>query len=263
MQEKSNEEKLEVIDGTITDFYWDRGTVNLLEQIQQKSKAKNVAIGVAAAATDMYGIVASSAALAMYEGEDVENFVCRIDNSIVCGQFSGANHLKNGDTVKAVVTQQGDVFFTHAILRHADEVLWLPVGSYMGSNADLRGNMRMARWGCSLVYMVLLILGYFMSTSKPIPTDIILIMIAIPPLLAFPVGFWVHNDMLPMAIRAERIFKALGFPYREDLNMSKAMYFLFKPATDDSLGSRTLSMFYYQKAIEFEKQRRLKKKLPI
>lgn len=48
-EEKPNE-TLELIEGTITDFHWDRTTVNLLEQIQKNSKAKNAAVGAIAAA---------------------------------------------------------------------------------------------------------------------------------------------------------------------------------------------------------------------
>lgn len=258
MQSESKDEKLEILEGTITDFHWDRGTVNLLEQIQKKSKGKNAAAGVAAAAAGMYGVVASSAMLVMYDGEDVENFVCRIGEKIVCGQFSGADHLKDGDVVKAVVTQQGDLYRAEAILRYSDEVLWLPVGSYLGTNADLRGQMRMA-WRLGIfAFIVYLVICFLLSAPKGM-----YLLGFVMPFLGFPVGLWVHSDMRPIALRAEKIFQALGFPYPEDMDMGKGMYLTHNSNIDSNLSSNMLSMFYYQKAIEFEKQRRIRKKLPL
>lgn len=264
MDHETTQERFEILEGPLTDLHWARGTVNLLTQLQKHAKAKNTAIGAAAAATDLYGTVASSAMLVMYDGEDVENFTCRIGGNIVCGQFSGADHLKNGDHVKAVVTRQGNVYLAHAILRPADEVLWLPVGCSLGSNADLRGNLRIAKWLTMLGYVVLSIVGYYIFSSEPFTVDslgLILMFLVIPPLLAFSVAFWVHKDTRPLAQRAEKIFEALGFPYPEDLNMPKGLYFLQNANIDRNLSQNMLSMFYYKKAIDFEKQRRAKNKI--
>lgn len=120
------------IEGAIANFKSAPGKINLLRQIQTGGNAENVVTGVVGALNDMYGMVANSAMLAMYEGEDVDNFIFQIDDKIVCGSLENAHLLKDGDTFKAVVRRDKEIFIAEAIQRPADSLMWMPSPIFTG-----------------------------------------------------------------------------------------------------------------------------------
>jgi len=95
-------EDLFLVEGTLSELQVARTKLNLLAQIEKHLQAKNLASGVTGAVSVMYGMVANSAALALYDGEDMYNFAAVVGEHIVCGTFENADQFKNGEAIKAV-----------------------------------------------------------------------------------------------------------------------------------------------------------------
>src|ERR1700712_388143 len=127
-----DDNELLLIEGVLTELHVEFGRQNLLEKIDKHYRGKSVLTGLGASVGDMFGQVGNAAALAMYDGEDTQNFACLVDDRIVCGQFGGAEFLKVGNRVKAVVAKRGDVLAAAAIMDERQGYLWI---------GDLGGNL--------------------------------------------------------------------------------------------------------------------------
>lgn len=149
-----------VLEGSISHFQWSEGHENLLEQIQNRARVKNTAAGAAAAALNMYGTLATSAMIAMYDGEYTENFACAVNGKVVCGTFCGARKLQNGDRVKMVVSPiDNGVLYAHAVQRPKDELLWMPSQVHCGDRAALKDAIKMAKNTCIFGWVFFSIFG--------------------------------------------------------------------------------------------------------
>src|SRR5688572_18350547 len=89
------------IHGRLVELHISRTTVNLLEKIRKRSREECLAAGLLAAAAEMHGVVANSAMLAFYDGDDSHNFACLIEGQVVCGTFDNADKFRDGDQVVA------------------------------------------------------------------------------------------------------------------------------------------------------------------
>jgi len=93
-----------LLEGKLTNLQWERGSQNLLEKVSKHYKRNAVVTGAGAAVGDLFGQVANSAMLAMYDGEDTQNFMCLIDDQVACGQFGGAEQLPVGSRIESQST---------------------------------------------------------------------------------------------------------------------------------------------------------------
>jgi hypothetical protein len=96
-----------VIEGVITELQVAQGRENLLAQIAPRYQTSSAVTGLAEVLGDFHGQIAAAASVAMYDGEDTENFACLINQQVMCGTFGGASKLPVGKKVKAVVSKRG------------------------------------------------------------------------------------------------------------------------------------------------------------
>lgn len=129
-----------LIEGKLTNLHWELGRENLLAKIHKHYRGSSVVTGVGAAVGDLFGQVANSAMLAMYDGEDTQNFLCLINDEPACGQFGGAEYLPEGGNVKAVVSRRDGVLVVHAAMDEAREMVW--INHPYGKRAEMWENVK-------------------------------------------------------------------------------------------------------------------------
>ncbi|MBW3499321.1 MULTISPECIES: hypothetical protein [Janthinobacterium] len=228
-----SDEVLFSVEGVLTELHISATTVNLLKEIETKLAGKNLAGGLAAAANGMYGALANSAMLSLYDGEDMFNFAALVNGKVVCGVFDKANKLKNGDVVKLVVSERGEVLHVHSLLRIEDSLLLMPLNVYCGERAFFKGCMRVA-WRFTLFAWLVMFAGFFYSVDismddlvKPLIASSI--MLLLPVLILFPFEYWTYKSMRYYSLYASAIFTAYGFPLPDDLDIRSGMI-LYKDA---------------------------------
>jgi hypothetical protein len=222
---KFEDEALYLIEGILAELQIARTTVNLLEKIESNVQAKSMVSGAAAVAGGMHGLVANSAAIALYDGEDTYNFAGLLDKQVVCGSFQHADKIQDGQHVKAVVSKRGEVLFTHAIMNARTNEFYMPLNVFSSSDGLLRHCMRVAMWASVLGWIVLFGTCYsqgLFDSIEPNVTDSKRITLAaacllFPPVVMFPFELWTYFSM-----RGKRsaegdsyggaIFKVFGFP---------------------------------------------------
>lgn len=131
-----------VIEGTVTNLHWELGSENLLAKVSKHYKGSAVVTGAGAAVGELFGQVANAAMLAMYDGEDTQNFMCLIDDHVACGQFGGAEHLPEGGKIKAVVSRRDGVLYVHAAMDKAKGLVW--INHPWGTRAEMWANLKLA-----------------------------------------------------------------------------------------------------------------------
>jgi len=222
-------EKLFLVEGTLSKLQVARTTVNLLAQIEKNNQTKNLVSGVAGAVSGMHSMVANAAALALYDGEDVYNFAAVLDEHIVCGTLEHADQFKNGEPVKAVVSQRSDVLYVHAIMQAQTRHFYMPLSIFAGKGAFFKSCMRVANGlaiACSVAFVVM---GYFTGfydvnyehTDKISPFLLMLILIAGIFSFSFIFELWTYHSFKHGGVYATAIFKVLGFPEPNDIDLTK------------------------------------------
>lgn len=221
------------VEGVLTELHVAATTVNLLKEIESNLAAKNLAGGLAATVNGMYGALANSAMLSLYDGEEMFNFSALVNGKVVCGVFDKANKLKNGDVVKLVVSERGAVLHVHSLLRIDDSLLLMPLNVYCGERAFFKGCMKVA-WRFTFFTWLVLFAGFFYSVDismedlvKPIIAGSIMLML--PVLILFPFEYWTYKSMRYYSLYASAIFSAYGFPRPGDLDIRDGMM-LYKDA---------------------------------
>jgi hypothetical protein len=216
-------EELFLVEGTLTELQTARTSVNLLAQIEQRLQAKNLATGIAAAVSGMHGMLANSAMLALYDGEDMHNFAALVGDHVICGVFEHADRFKNGDKIKAVVSKRGDVLYTHAITNTNSKLLYMPLTTFAGEKAFFRGCMRVA-WRFSIFLWIFMGIAIFAIGG---PWQFYIFTLIFGPTVMFPMEYWTYRSTRYFGERASAIFKVLGFPRPDDIDLSRngSMYF--------------------------------------
>jgi hypothetical protein len=220
--EATDNEEMFLVEGRLTELQTAQTTVNLLKQIEKHAQAKNLAGGVAAAASGMYGMVANAAALTLYEGEDLHNFAAIVGNEVVCGTFRDADRLKDGDNIKAVVSRRGDVLYAHCVLRKKDQQLLLPLMTFAGKKALFRHCMSVAFWGSTFVSVLMasffLYFWYADNTDRDLGllAKFMGISLLCPPLMGYPFELWSYRTVKGYGYYASAIFEKLGVPHFND-----------------------------------------------
>jgi hypothetical protein len=217
--EATDNEEMFLVEGRLTALQTAQTTVNLLEQIEKHAQAKNIAGGVAAAASGMYGMVANAAALTLYEGEDLHNFAAMVGKEVLCGTFGDADRLEDGDNIKAVVSRRGDVLYAHCVLRKKDQQLLLPLMTFAGEKALFRHCMSVASWLCIGGATFFGFVSYLIGASLPFW----LVMSSGLPLMAFPFEIWSYRTVRGYGYYASAIFEKLGVPRPDDFDARKGI----------------------------------------
>lgn len=224
-------EELFLVEGVLKEFQTSRTTVNLLEQIEKRMKAKNLASGLAAAVSGMHGMLANSAALALYDGEDMYNFAALFGDQVICGVFDKAHRFKEGDHIKAVVSKRGEILYAHSMMRISDHFTCMPLTTVAGKKAFFRGCMKVA-WRFS-IFLWILILGFelysgsFANSGLSQGEKLIFFLMEFltPPLIMFPMELWTYRSTRYYGYYASAIFSVYGFPRPDDLDIRDGMTF--------------------------------------
>ena len=244
-EDKTN--KMFLLEGTLTDISIGEDSVNLLEQLKVNSTGQNIVTGLVGALAGNPALIANAAFLESYSGESIEKLICKIDEKIAIGQFSGATLLKVGDKVKAVVSRKGDIHLVHAIQRPQDQLLWLPFETNKGGHAELKKQIKAVMKPFSLFSVIFFIALLFAVPEKLVMGFSFFLVVGAPIFLM--VGFWSAHDRQPLTTRAEQIFTTLGFPDVENLDMTDGSY-------ADHHQVCAFSVYYYQCVLDAHREGR-------
>lgn len=207
-----------LIEGKLTNLHWEMGSENLLAKVSKHYKGNAVVTGAGATVGEMFGQVANAAMLAMYDGEDTQNFMCLIDDQVACGQFGGAEQLPEGGTIKAVVSRKDGVLYVHAAMDEARELVWInhPWGTRAEMWANLKLGIFLFLFGMVGVASAVLFLGpkdgdyvgTFLTFGAAIGG------------LCLIVALWSIKDMNAVAGPSTEYFRLLGFETPQSVNLN-------------------------------------------
>lgn len=247
-----------VVEGVISELHVELGTQNLLSRIDNHYKRAATLTGAGALAGDLFGQAASAASLTMYDGEDTQNFLCLVDGQVICGQFGGAEWLRNGHRVKAVVERREGVLYAHGIMDEAGGLVW--VLHPWGIEAEALANWRIAWWG----YLFVLFcwsLAYFAVGGNMSFLESLTYAAACGAVVCFGVALWANNDMRGLAGPATEIFRLLGLANPQAVNLNNYRISVVaisdhlkdvnapKHAALDKSSFQTRDVYCYQRAI--------------
>jgi len=249
--EESDKSNLFLVKGSLLCLQKSYSKENLLDQIQKQARLKNVAAGMAAVASDMYGMIGSSASLLLYDGEDVTNFAAMLGKQVVCGTFRDAKQLDEGDKITAVVHEHEGILYAKAVIRDEDQMLLLPQMVYAGERSMFRGCMRFAFWmSCIMTLFIGGLFLYFWSVDeRNLGLDALAafmgMSIIFPPVLMYPFELWTYRTIRGYGYVASEIFRVLGVPLPEYFDSRTGLANL----KDNSLG------FTFAKALAVHKEK--------
>jgi hypothetical protein len=222
-----SEDDFFLIEGEISELQTGKSSVNLLESIKGRSGLRNLSVGAVATLAEMHGVVANSASLSLHENEEIFNFAGIVDGKIVCGSFSTADKIKNGDVLKLVVSIRKEAYFVHGLLRADDSLLMLPLMVFAGRRSLFKGCMKVALRLCMLIWIVSFSCIYFMSETgfslsvKSI--NLCLFLILVPVFLCYPSEYMTYRTVKLYGIYASKIFSVFKFPRPDDLDVRPGM----------------------------------------
>jgi hypothetical protein len=256
---RDDEPELFLVQGQLSEIHVERDRENLLQKIDRYYKGKAVITGAGAIVGDMFGQAASAASLAMYDGEDTQNFACLIDDQVMCGQFGGAEWLSDDHVVKAVVSKQGDVLVAHAIIDRSSGLLW--IDHPWGSKAESIANWKIA-WCCFIFqFLGMLLISYFIGMRGEKAFEFLLISFLGGGALCFGIALWSSHTMQGLAEPSTEMFRLLGFANPENVNLNGYQLNLINDNSFKALGKprnqiidmneyQKKNVFYFEQAIE-------------
>jgi hypothetical protein len=224
---KFNEEDFFLIEGEISELQTGKSSVNVLEAIEGRMGLKNLTVGAVATLAEMHGVLENSVTLNFHENEDIYNFAGIVDGKIVCGSFSTADKIKNGDMLKLVVSNRKGAYFVHGLLRSDDHLLMLPIMVFAGHRALFQDCMKVALRLCILIWIVSFLCMYFMSETGFSLSEkslyLSLILIFAPVFFCYPSEYLTYRTVKPYGKYASEIFSVFNFPRPADLDVRAGM----------------------------------------
>ena len=205
-----------LIEGKLTNLHWELGRENLLAKIHKHYKGTAVVTGVGAVVGDMFGQVANSAMLAMYDGEDTQNFMCLINDEPVCGQFGGAEHLPEGENIKAVVSRRDGVLYVHAVMDNARGMVW--VSHPYGTRAERWENAKLGFFLFLGVNILAVILCFFIDKERLL--EIMQLTLLGGGAFYLLMTLWSFKDVKGIAGPSTEYFRLLGFEKPESVDLN-------------------------------------------
>jgi hypothetical protein len=214
---------LYLAEGTLSEVQVARTSVNLLERLDGQVKARSLVAGAGAVLGGMHGMVANSASIALYDGEETFHFAGLLNGQVVCGTFQHADNFKEGDRVRAVVSRRGEVLFAHSMMNAATQEFYLPMNVFAGPDGLFRHCMRVALgftvfgWvisACIALFTDILSMPKLSSTER---LALVAMLVGFPPAIMFPFEYWTYRSMRGAQDTdgdsyATAIFKVFGFP---------------------------------------------------
>lgn len=218
MMDHQNEGVPFLIEGKLTNLHWEIGSENLLAMVNKHYKGSAAITGAGAAVGEMFGQVANAAMMAMYDGDDTQNFMCLIDDKVACGQFGGAEYLQDGGQIKAVVSQQNGVLYVHAAMDQARGIVW--INHPWGTRAEMWANFKLGFYLFLFAIVSLSIMTYFIGPGFGTNTETILIYTVITAGICLFVALWSIKDLKAIAGPSTEYFRLLGFADPESVNLN-------------------------------------------
>ncbi|WBS01224.1 hypothetical protein OU994_23425 [Pseudoduganella sp. SL102] len=241
-----------VIEEVLTDLHVALGRENLLAQINPHYRAGSAAAGLGTALGGFHGQVAAAASVAMYDGEDTENFACLIGEEVMCGTFGGASKLPVGKKVKAVVSKRGDVLVAHGILNEDTGLVW--VGHAWGRKAERMANFKLAFFCFCGVMLMVTAFTFFLNVYPGFSElETIALGAAAAAVLCFGNALLSSGTMNALADPATEVFRKLGFADPEHVNLNSYQYCIvhsYKVTHSTDMRANYASIHCYKKAIE-------------
>ncbi len=243
----SDDDDLFLIEGVLTELHVELGRQNLLEKIARHYRSNSVVTGVGAVVGDMFGQAANAAALAMHDGEDTQNFACMIGDQIVCGQFAGAEFLKVGNKVKAVVSRHSEVLAAGAVLDEAQGYLW--IGHPWGERAEMLGNLKLGFWLWAFAICGFVALAAILGTGTWTLREVITRIGGGSAAIFLVAAAWSNRGMRALAGPSTTMFRLLGFadPASINLNGYRVSIVHFADNTPSPSGVPFADLSQYQK----------------
>ena len=248
-----------LVEGFLSELHVELGTENLLTRIDKHYRGKAVLTAAGAAVGDLFGQAATAASLVMYDGEDTQNFACLIDGRVVCGQFGGAEWLKAGRRVKAVVSERGHVLYAIAIMDESEGLLWITHA--WGAKAEAAANWKIAGWSASFASACIAVTDFAVGPVMSTHSEGIAWGIGASALISVMVALWANRDMQQLAEPSTRAFRLLGFEHPAEVNLNSyqlALIALHDCSTGDGAGwskvvgmseCRRRNVYCYQRAL--------------
>ena len=254
-----SEPELFLVVGRLSEIHVERDRENLLLKIDKHYQGRSIVTGAGAVVGDMFGQAASAASLAMYDGEDTQNFACLIDDKVMCGHFGGAEWLIEDHVVKAVVSKQDDVLFAHAIMDEKAGTVW--VSHAWGSKAESMANWKIAWWAFAFGMFGVVIATFFSGTGTWTKFETLLYAATGLGVMCFGMALWNSHTMQGLAEPSTQMFRLLGFAKPESVNLNGYQLSLLNENSFKALGKtrneindlceyQMKNVFYYKQAIE-------------
>lgn len=218
MSTAEDDDTMELVEGVLSEINVELGRENLLEKIDARYRSKSAVAGVGAAVSDMFGQAVAAASVAMYDGEDTQNFMCLIDGQVMCGQFGGAEWLKEGNRVRAAVSRRDNVLVTRAILDEAQGFVW--VGHPWGARAEMNANWSLA-WWCYLFGLAAWASAYMFLGGRGTFWETMWFGAVCGFVVCFGMALWANRDMQALAAPSTETFRLLGFDKPENVNLNE------------------------------------------
>ena len=212
------DDELFLVEGVLTELHVELGRQNLLEKIDKHYRGKSAVTGAGVSVGDMFGQAANAAALAMYDGEDTQNFACLVDDRIVCGQFAGAEFLQVGNRIKAIVAKRGGVLAAGAIMDEAQGYLW--IGHPWGERAEMLGNLKLGFWVSTFAMCCLAAAAARYGTGTWTFWETMIRGAGALAALCVVVAVWSNHDMRALSGPSTEMFRLLGFADPAGVNLN-------------------------------------------
>lgn len=209
-----------LIEGKLTNLHWELGSENLLAKVHKHYKGNAVVTGAGAAVGEMFGQVANAAMLAMYDGEDTQNFMCLIDDQPACGQFGGAEHLPDGKNIKAVVSHQNGVLYVHAAMDTERNLVW--INHPWGTRAEMWANAKLGLFG--FLFGNIGFAVFWLFGGKGTLWETMQMSLFGGGALMAVITLWSFKDLKAIAGPSTEYFRLLGFENPESVNMNFPYY---------------------------------------
>ena len=211
------EDALFLIEGVLEPLYVEDEPEQLLRRIAQPPRD---AIARDHANVPIDALIAQAAndiERALYFSEDVQYFACLIEGQVVCGEFAGAEKLKPGHRIKAVVSRSGSVLYAHAILDPQQGYVW--THHSLGSAADAKEGRLFAWWTFCFAYPCMAATVWLLGPGRWDALQLQLLVLTGCAVVCASMALTGSWGMLAPSEAPTRIFGLLGFvdPQRVDL----------------------------------------------
>ena len=205
---------LRLIEGVIEHLEIGQGRVNLL-----KGLAGTDVQGAGAALQALAGNIGQAAAgsmVAMYDGEDMDYFVCYVGEHLVQGVFPHVT-FQNGDYMKVVYIQEGNELHAKAMLCPEKKMLWMPLMLGWGIGKTFLTSTKLFFW--LMVASIFCIALFCLVKKEVLETPIPLIGLVGSFILFLFIAIWDFKDFRRNGQLSTAIFELLGFknPFWLDL----------------------------------------------